>query len=366
MSPSNTKQEWDAYVAHEATRIQPLLERASFSLDELQPQTIGERYLTRPVGGGRKVVFFGRRRSDGMRVVIKTSSEAKGAAELALEQRTRDMLRRIHFAYGVFSLPEELVFNETEGVLITEYIDQEKLFLDRPLKEQFAIALNAFKAQEGAHAITTEHAFEVADYYIKAGEYKKIGAYAQDIVSLLRDDAGLPIRLNALLNDAIEIIRTQEETLDRYSGFLTHWDFIPQNFRIRDGKVYLLDLTSVRFGNKYEGWARFVNFMTLYNPPLAEALIEYVHLNRTDEELRSLKLMRVYRLVELIRYYATWLSHTEGGICELARARITFWTEVLDAVLKDREVPDQTIREYKAKRDSLRSDDERLRQKDLH
>jgi hypothetical protein len=366
MSPSTTKQEWDVYVAHEATRIQPLLERVGFSLDELQPQTIGERYLTRPVGGGRKVVFFGRRNSNGMRVVIKTSSETNGVAELALEQRTRDMLRRIRFAYGVFSLPEELIFNETEGVLITEYIDQEKPFLDRPLKEQFTIALDAFKAQEGVHATTTEHAFEVADYYVKAGEYKKIGVYAQDIADLLVDDAKLYAKLDALLDNVIEIIRTHEETLDRYSGFLTHWDFMPQNFRIRDGNVYLLDLTSVRFGNKYEGWARFINFMTLYNPPLAGALVEYVHLNRTDEELLSLKLMRVYRLVELIRYYATWLSHTQGDTRELARARIAFWTEVLDAVLKDSEVPDQTIKAYKAKRDSLRSDDEKRRQKDLH
>lgn len=366
MSPSTTKQEWDAYVAHETKRIQPLLERTGFSLDELQPQTVGERYLTRPVGGGRKVVFLGRRLSDGIRVVIKTSSEANGLAELVLEQRARDMLRRIRFAYGVFSLPEELAFDETKGVLITEYIDQEKPFLDRPLKEQFTIALGAFKAQEGAHATTTEHAFEVADYYIEAEEYKKIGMYAQDIVSFLRDDAELYVKLKVLLDDAVEIIRTQEETLERYSGFLTHWDFIPQNFRIRNGKVYLLDLASVRFGNKYEGWARFINFMTLYNPPLADALVKYVRLNRTKEELLSLKLMRAYRLVELIRYYASWLSRTEGDTRELARARIAFWTEVLDAVLTDRRISDQTIGAYKARRDSLRSDDEKHRQKDLH
>lgn len=366
MSPSTTKQEWDAYVAHEIQRIQPLLERAGFSLDELQPQTIGERYLTRPVGGGRKVVLFGRRRSDEKRVVIKTSSEAKGVVELILEQRIRTMLRQIHFAYSVFSLPEELVFDETQGVLITEYIDQEKPFLNRPLKEQFTIALDAFKAQEGAHATTTEHAFEVADYYIKAGEYKKIDVYAQDITGLLIDEGGLSAKLNSLLDDAIEIIRTQEETLDRYSGFLTHWDFMPQNFRIKDEKVYLLDLTSIRFGNKYEGWARFINFMTLYNPPLANALVEYVRLNRTEEELRCLKLMRVYRLVELIRYYATWLSQTTGDTRELAHARIVFWTEILRCVLSDKEVPSEVIEAYKAKRDALRSEDEKLRQKDLH
>ncbi len=374
MPPNNTKQAWDAYVTHEAKRVQPLLERAGFQLDALQPQTIGERYLTRPVGGGRKVVFFGQRRSDGMRVVIKTSSEEHGIAELRKEQDVRKMLKQIKFAYLAFHLPADILFDQALGVIITEYIAQEKPFLDRPLKEQFAIALNAFKAQEAAHATTYSHhlvsrsfgEMKAADYYIKAGEYRKIGAYAQDISGLLINEQKLYSKLDIALDKTIELIRDNEEKLDRYGGFLTHWDFIPQNFRIRDGKLYLLDHTSIRFGNKYESWARFINFMTLYNPPLASALVEYVCLNRTEEELLSLKLMRAYRLIELIRYYATWLSHTTGDIRELACVRIEFWTEVLQCILSDREVPDEVIKVYKAKRDSLRSDDEKLRQKGLH
>ncbi len=360
------KKDWELYVAQERKRVEPLLARAGFSLDDEQPQTIGERYLTRPIGGGRKVVFFGRRLNDGTRVVIKTSSEPRGIAELRQEQDARKMLRRIKFAYQVFSLPADILFDQAQGILIAEYIAQEKPFLDRSLKEQFAIALSAFKAQEAAHITTSGHESAVADYYIKAGEYRKIGAYAQDLAGLLIDDKELYPKLDAALDRTIELIGDNERTLDQYGGFLTHWDFIPQNFRIRDGKLYLLDHTSIRFGNKYEGWARFINFMTLYNPPLADALIAYVRVNRTEGELLDLKLMRAYRLIELIRYYAAWLSKTTGNTRELARTRIAFWTKVLEAVLDNHEVPAATIDAYKAKRDALRSDDEKLRQKDLH
>ena len=365
MQNVDAKSEWEAYVAHEKARIMPFLAQRGIRLDEDQPQTIGERYLTRPVGGGRKIVLFGRT-NDRRRVVIKTSDETKGKEELELEQDVRQMLTRLRFAYEVFSLPEVLWSNVENGILVTEYVEQDKPFLERPLEEQFTIALSAFKAQEAAHITTAGHELSVADYYIKAGEYKKIGEYAQDIVGMLYDDTGLSARLDPFLDRTIELIRDNEKTLDRYGGFLTHWDFIPQNFRIRDGRLYLLDLTSMRFGNKYEGWARFINFMTLYNPALADALLAYVRLNRTPEESLDLKIMRAYRLVELLRYYAAWLHKTGGTTRELARARIAFWTEVLEAVLGDREVPSATIEAYKAKRDALRTTDEKRRQAGLH
>jgi hypothetical protein len=198
-------------------------------------------------------------------------------------------------------------------------------------------------------------------------EYRrKAGTYAQDLSGLLVDDTEIYPQLDTALDKTIEMLDDNEKTLDQYGGFLTHWDFIPQNFRIRDGKLYLLDHSSIRFGNKYEGWARFTNFMTLYNPPLAAALIQYVALNRTPEESLALKLMRAYRLVELIRYYASWLSRTEGSLHELTRVRIAFWTQALEAILAERELASEVIESYKSKRDALRSPEEKLRQKDLH
>ncbi|HEX8947033.1 MAG TPA: hypothetical protein VF829_02360 [Candidatus Paceibacterota bacterium] len=369
---TDAKKDWEAYVAREQERVTPLLAARSFTLDAEQPQTIGERYLTRPIGSGRKVVLFGRRRSNGMRVVVKTSSETQGKDELLHETRVHAMLSRIRFAYGTFALPEILLFDKQHGVLVTEYIEQEKSFLERPLKEQFALALDAFKAQESTHATTAEHWSELERlmkehaHYVKPGEYRKIGEYAQDLVGLLADEKELYSKIDALLNKVIELLEARRETLERYDGFLTHWDFTPQNFRIRDDTLYLLDLTSIRFGNKYESWARFINFMTLYNSPLAQALVEYVQLNRTEEEVNALRLMRAYRLVELIRYYATWLGKTQGDTLELAKARIAFWTEVLEAVLNGREVSEDVIDVYKNKRDALRTADEKQRQRGLH
>jgi hypothetical protein len=304
---TDVKQNWEAYVQAERRRIGPLLEQRGFMLDEFQPQTIGERYLTRPVGGGRKVVFFGSRSSDSLRVVIKTSNEAQGVEELAWEHQARNLLAQIKFAYQTLFLPNEILFEREKGLLITEYIEQDQSFLDRPLDEQFDVALKAFKAQESAHATTSAHWSSLKKlmgehaHHIKAGEYTKIGAYAQDIVGLLYNDKELLKKVDPLLDKVIELTGAHEETLDRYSGFLTHWDFTPQNFRIRDSRLYLLDHTSIRFGNKYEGWARFINFMELYNQPLAQALKQYVRDNRTEEESLSLRLMRAYPLVELIR-----------------------------------------------------------------
>jgi hypothetical protein len=369
---TDAKKAWDEYVESERRRVAPPLARLGFTLDEDQPQTIGERYLTRPVGGGRKVVFFGRRSGDEMRVVVKTSSEEKGRAELAHEYRSRTMLANLKFAYAAFALPEVLAFDDETGVLISEYIEQDMPFLARPLKEQFTLALEAFKAQESAQAVTAGHWDNLkklmgsADYYIKPGEYRKIEQYVQDIVGASLDDEDLKSKIRSALDETIALIHRDETALERYDGFLTHWDFIPQNFRIRGGTLYLLDLTSVRFGNKYEGWARFINFMTLYNPPLAEALVAYVGLNRAPEELLCLKLMRLYRLIELLRYYATWLEKTEGNLRKLTLARIAFWTDALAAVLADTNLAPETIERYQATRDSLRSDDEKRRQKGLH
>jgi len=370
MPDTELKTQWERYVATERQRISMLL-KGEYALDDFQPQTIGERYLTRPVGSGRKVVFFGCSKN-GMRVVIKTSREEQGIAELMHEERVHEMLSRIQFAYEAFSLPRLLPSNVRAGILVSEYIDQDKPFLDRPLREQFNLALRAFKAQESAHAVTAEHweslqrLMRETEYYIKPSEYRKAAEYGNDVLALLPPNNPDKERLSTLFDTVLTLINEHSEALERYDSFLTHWDFMPQNFRVKDGKLYLLDLTSMRFGNKYEGWARFINFMTLYHPPLAQALVDYVHLNRTKEEARVLTVMRAYRLVELIRYYATWIEKTTGDTLALAEARISFWTDVLAHVLKDKPIPNGRIEAYKTVRDALRSEEEKLRQKGLH
>lgn len=356
---TNAAQTWEAYKARLLARLRPVLTVLGYTLDDEQPHTQGERHVIQAVGGGRKLVLLGRA-ANGARVVVKAADEPEGMRELEHERACRAVLERIHFAYGAFSAPNEIFFGRRGGLtlFITEFIEQSEPFLTRSTEDQFTIALKAFKAQESAHATTAAHRAWVARTFgeMDAAQYcANARTYIRDIGSE-----------NPAFARAAALLCEHAETLDRYGSFLTHWDFLPQNFRIRDGKLYLLDQSSLRFGNKYEGWARFVNFMELYNPVLARALVRYVADNRTSEESQALKLMRVYRLLELILHHALLLPETTGNLHTLSEARVEFWTTVLECVLDDRGVPEATVEAYKAKRDSLRSADEKLRQKDLH
>lgn len=357
---NNTEEEkWNEYCKQELVRLAPILKNLGYSLDEQQPHISGERYLTRPLGSGRKLLLLGHQTADNIRVVIKTSSEVLGIKEIEHEHVCREILEKISFAYQTFLSPKELLYTQADGMvlLITAFIEQSHSFLERPLEEQFELALKSFKAQESAHATTYGHIRLIQKTFgeMHAAQYiEKFKKYV---------DESQPY---ADLSSAYEFLKQNIRTIEQYCGFLTHWDFMPQNIRIVGEHIYLLDHSSIHFGNKYEGWARFINFMTLYNPPLARALLQYVRNNRTPEESLSLKLMRVYRLGELIRYYTGWLPRTEGKLHELATARIYFWNQVLEAVLNDTEVSMETVETYKHTRDSLRSDAEKQRQVGLH
>ncbi|MDC1205446.1 hypothetical protein N8083_01200 [Candidatus Pacebacteria bacterium] len=130
--------------------------------------------------------------------------------------------------------------------------------------------------------------------------------------------------------------------------------------------MYLLDHSSLTFGNKYEGWARFLNFMELYNPPLCAALQKYVADNRTPEESVALRMMRIYRLGEILLYYTNTLQKCEGNLLKLNTARIDFWKTVLKHILHETPIPKETITIFQELRDSLRSEDEKERQRGLH
>lgn len=363
---NSEQQEWEAYKARELAGLTPLLAELGYTLEAAQPHTGGERHLTRPIGSGRKLLLLGRS-AEGARVVIKATSDPLGKAEIAHERTCRSVLERVPFAYQAFLSPAEILFVQRGGydILVSEFIEQERSFLERPVEEQFALALRAFKAQESAHATTAAHLRLIAGTFgeMHAPEYRrKLAQYAHEVAALAPDAS----RTHKMLERAQALLAEHAETLERYTDFLTHWDFTPQNIRVRGSDIYLLDHSSMHFGNKYESWARFINFMELYNPPLAHALVRYVADNRTPEESLSLRLMRVYRLGELIRYYAGWLPRTQGNLKLLAQARIDFWTTVLEAVLDNKEVPLDVVEEYTKTRDALRSEDEKQRQVGLH
>ncbi len=360
---------WEQYKKRELVSITPLLKSLGYTLDENQPHTIGERYLMQAVTttSGKKLILLGQRAHDKQRAVIKITSDADGARELASELACRRVLHTVNFAHGTFLLPEELLYTKHAGytISIQAFIEHKRPFLELPIKEQFTLALKAFKVQESARATTNKHERLIGKTFgiRNATQYIKLfNEFITAIHTALPNDT----KLHTTLKEALAYLHAHQKTIDQYGGFLTHTDFVPHNFRVVGNDLYLLDHSSLRFGNKYEGWARFLNFMTLYNPELEHALVAYVRANRTPEESLSLKLMRVYRLGEIIRYYADTINKCTGNLYALNLARVAFWSEVLTAILHNQPIAEQTIREYRQRRDELRSEDEKQRQKGLH
>lgn len=344
-----------------------ILTELGFELDAVQPHVTGERHVMKAAttASGKKVVLLGTRIKDGMRVVIKIADDVEGIHEIEHERICRQILPTISFAYGTFLTPEEILYvkKDTYSIFVQRFIETSSQFIDRPLLEQFDIALRAFKMQESAHATTYGHAKLAqtfgsvdASYYLTSFD-----SFKKDLLAHTPDP-----RLPKLLNGAAETLALGAKTIEQYSGFLTHVDFVPHNIRVTGNEIYLLDASSLRFGNKYEGWARFLNFMTLYNPELEEALVSYIKLNRTPEESEALYLMRVFRLTEIIWYYADVCSRCNGDLQALNQERVSFWTSVLDAVLHKEKLSPEVREEYQQKRNSLRSPEEKQRQKNLH
>ncbi len=369
MNSPDQKKEWERFREQELATITPLLEHLGYTLEERQPHITGERYLMQAVttAHGKKLILLGERKSDGKRVVIKIATDEKGVHELAHERLCRAVLSKINFAYHTFYSPEEILFT-TQGaytISIQAFLTQESPFLERPIEEQFQLALSSFKAQEGTHATTHAHINLAKKTFGSRGEQDYLSNFSQfqeNIVTHLPEGTAIA----TLLQESRDTLFRHAETIERYSGFLTHTDFVPHNFRIQQGKIFLLDHSSIIFGNKYEGWARFLNFMTLYNPPLEEALAEYVKANRDPEEFLALQLMRIYRLGEIIWFYTNALEKTSGDLHILEQKRIQFWTEVLQSVLHNSPLTSETRTTYIKERDSLRSAEEKERQVGLH
>ncbi len=365
---SYSKEEWEAYYADELSHISPLLTKHSLTLESEQPHVQGERFLMHAVTttSGRKLILLGHTAS-GKRVVIKVTRDPHGKKELLHERTCRALLHTIRFAYNVFFSPEEILFREESGYLIAVYafIEQECSFLERPLSTQFALALSAFKAQEGAHATTWAHRKLIEKSFTRATAHTYLASFA-DFSKKIALAHGASSPLATLYTKVLEELTRNQDTIEQYTDFLTHVDFVPHNFRIQNNTIYLLDHSSLRFGNKYEGWARFLNFMVLYNKPLEEALVSYVEENRAPEELQSLHLMRLFRLGEIIWYYTRTLERSTDNLLTLNTARIHLWTHVLESHLNNRDVSEEVLHEYKKNRDKLRSEDEKKRQIGLH
>ncbi len=354
---------WEAYREQELALITPILARLGFELEDVQVHIGGERAII----SGNKLVLLGRRLTDGARVIIKASSHPAGKKELLHARTCQSLLNDIHFAHKIFLSPTELLWHEEANAIIaiTEFIEQTQPFLDRSLEEQFFLALKTFEMQESAHAATYEHERMIrgtfglwtTDTYLKAfhGYYEAVNKLPPEFSEV-----------KAAIQEAEMVLQAHWQRIEQYLGFLTHTDFVPHNIRTVGRDIYLLDHSALRFGNKYDGWARFLNFMLLYHRKLEQALVTYVRDNRSPEESETLRLMRIFRLGELIAYYVNRLPKTAGHLHELDKARVFFWTEALQALLKNEDLSQERIKAYQNERDQLRSEEEKRRQQGLH
>lgn len=363
MNLINTKRAWDEYCQKELNDVKPILNKLGFTLDETQVHIGGERYLI----SGKKLVLAGQRVGDDKKVIIKVSSDVNSSAEIIREQKSRKILGNINFAYHIFLSPEEIMFKKQNGftILITSFIEKKSTFLELPFTEQFFLALKSFEAQEGVHATTYAHAKVIENVFgiMNSDDYiKMFKKYRETIMEMFGENE----KIKTILAKAEEFLAANKNIIEQYCGFLTHSDFVPHNIRVNGREIYLLDHSSLRLGNKYDGWARFINFMTLYNRPLEIALCDYVKKNRSEGETLSLHLMRIYRLTELMWYYTERLEKTSGDNYILSKKRIEFWTSVLEATLDNKLVSEKIIREYESERNGLRSEEESKRQVGLH
>lgn len=365
---NNSETKWSEYVAIEIPKIAALLAPYNIVLDVEQPHTKGERFLMQALTtiGGKKLILLGHQEGTLKRVVIKATSDLVGKQELAHERKCRTLLHDMNFSYEAFHSPAEVLFLEKSGytIFVSEFISQTTSFLERPLAEQFSFALQALKAQERTRATTAGHIAQTKRVFGTRTSKEYLEMFE---AFLITTKANYPSgRTSLVLEAAKASLFDKKERIEQYGGFLTHTDFVPHNFRISDDTLYLLDFSSLSFGNKHEGWARFLNFMTLYNPELESLLITYVEQNRAPEERESLQAMRLFRLGEIIAYYANTLEKSADNLLSLNQARMEFWTEVLEAELKNTRVAAGVVSAYKEKRDGLRSVSEKARQVGLH
>lgn len=363
MNQPDSQSLWRQYCEKELAVALPVFEAHDICVDDEQPQLMGERYLI----SATKLVLMGRRKTDGVRVVVKWSRNTEGRYEIEREYQARDALKHIRFAYHVFDSPPELLYQKTHTftLFVTLFIEQDVPFLERPRKEQFFLALQAFEAQEAIHATTYGHARSIRPAFemIHAHDYlARLAGYVRDVTASSALSSAHMQRYLAAQNE----VRGQVSLIERYGDFLTHGDFVPHNMRVQGRRMYLLDHFAIHFGNKYEGWARFLNFMSLHHPWLEDALTTYVRDNRAAEESEVLHVMRIYRLMELVRYYVDRRNHAVAEARLLSEKRISFWMEVLAAQMERRPLATSIREAYIVERDTLRTAEEKRRQIGLH
>lgn len=344
----------------EIERISSLLNSLGFNLEKEQPHISGERFLLAP----DKLVLVGRRIEDGLQVIIKISNLLKGKEEIRQEKKIREALSSFVFSKEVMLFPREIYFGGYSPylILITEFIHQEKVFISYTLKKQFSILLEAFKTREAFHR-TNFGADKVSKTFpiLQTKDYLENFKGFQASILHYYPMPGVEETMGA----AWESLKNNEAIIEKYCQYLVHSDFAPHNFRIKDNSMYILDYSSFHFGNKYEGWARLLNYMVIHNPALEKKLQEHILNKQGESEYFDLRLMRIYKIGYLLKFYTQSLSKTASNLRVLTNHRIEFWEEVLRCIIQDKAVDEKILEAYIKNRDTLRSAEEKNRQREF-
>jgi len=334
-----------------------LAESLKIALDQTQLNIGGERAIMSP----DKLVLTGTQTDSNKRIVLKYATHKNGVDEIRAEHAIRASLINLPFAEQEVLMPEESFYKSTEryAVSVTAFIEQPKVFTDHSLKDQFFMAIHALEQQESFHVTTREHQSWIRDTFPRHTPDFYLNTYKEMSTSIQRNwTAG-----KSTLERGQHLLESNIELLRGYDGYLIHSDFVPHNFRIDSNQLYLLDFVSYRSGNKYELWARLINFMEIHSPELVTLLLEFVKEDRGKEEYSVLRLMRVYKISFLLNYYARTLTQTTGDLHELTKARLVFWTTCLEAILKDDPLENEVRQTYYKARDTFRTPEEKARQR---
>ena len=357
----NSTKKWQDGAREETDKISKILYDLGFSLDEVQPHISGERFLMTK----NKLVLVGKRNSDNSRVIIKSSDNPDGQREITNEKKARDILQTLSFTQETILFPKEIFFDKKDDYLfwMSEFIEQKKVFVEYSLEEQFFLILKALESQEAFHATTFEHLKSISSVFptFYGREYfKEFEIFKESFAQNYPNP-----KIQKTLESALQIIKEHKKEIDTFCGYLAHTDFVPHNFRIKNRDIYMLDCSAVQFGNKYEGWARFLNYMVIHNPPLEKILVQYIKENRDSADYINLRLMRIYKIGFLLQYYSLSINKTSGNLKKLTEERINFWHQVLKSIVDNNQTDPKLIEDYKKERDQLRSVEEKERQREF-
>ena len=346
-------------IQKELKALEPRIEALGFELLSKQPHITGERTYQSQT----RLVLEAIHTESGKKVIIKTSKDPEYKKELRYEKGVKELLERINYADKVLLSPRDLFYIEQDDYIfyISEYIEQDAVFVSHSLEEQFFMILPMLESMETYFISTYEMhkgVAKICPIYDYARYHSLTKEYKTTIEKLLPEK-------KALFNRALSYFKNHQKEIEMFTGYLIHDDLVPHNMRIQGRKIYMLDHATMRFGNKYDTWARFLNYMTIHNPELRDKLYEHIKQERDKEDYKAIQAMRVYKTFMILDYYVDVYASSKGNTQELALVRMHFWSDVLKSIIEETLTPYELIGEYRNKRDTLRSQEEKERQREF-